>query len=326
VKRSALLLAAAVGLVVAPLGLCLAPVPHAQANTVERVVAVVGEQAILLSDLRERARPFLIRVYEGVPAGPQQAAALAQVYEVVLGRMVEEELEDVAASKAGIVVTAQEIDEALRRVATQNNLSVQAVLSEAKRSGMAIQQYRDELRRQVLQAKLVNVRLQGRIRVTESDIKAAYRRIELEERMRAPQRTLRLVLPAGRTEAEQQKQQALAERLSDRARAGADLQTLIDEQPPFPGSGLYPERPPVQEPSAVQRASLALSVGEVSRPVRVNDTLVVFQVTERPPTQLPPLEEARDALNQRVYMEKMAKAREQWLAGLKRRTHIEIRM
>jgi len=191
---------------------------------------------------------------------------------------------------------------------------------------MTVQQYRDELRRQVLQAKLVNVRLQGRIRVTDSDLKAAYRRIEIDERMRSPQRTLRLVLPAGRTEAEQKEQAAKAEQLADRARTGTDLQTLIDEQPPYPGSGLYPAQPPAQEPSALQRASLALAVGEVSRPIRLGENWVVFQVTERPPSQLPDFEEAREPLSQRVYMEKMAKAREQWLAGLKRRTHVEIRM
>ncbi|HSC88076.1 MAG TPA: peptidylprolyl isomerase [Polyangiaceae bacterium] len=303
----------------------LAPRP-ATAAIVERVVAIVGEQAILLSDLRERSRPFLLRVYQSVPAGPQQAAAISQVYEVVLQRMIEEELEDAAASKAGIVITSQEIDESLKRVAAQNNLTVSGVLAEAKRSGMTVQQYRDELRRQVLQAKLVNVRLQGRIRVTDSDLRAAYKRIEAEERMRSPQRTLRLVLPVGRGEAEQAKQLALAESLSNRARGGDDLQTLIDSQPPFPGSGLYPERAPAQETPAVQRASLALAVGEVSRPVRVDDTWVIFQVTERPPTQLPPFEEVREPLSQRVYMEKMAKAREQWLAGLKRRTHVEVRM
>jgi peptidyl-prolyl cis-trans isomerase SurA len=298
----------------------------AQAAIVERIVAIVGDQAILLSDLRERARPFLLRVYESVPPGPQQAAAITQVYEVVLGRMVEEELEDAAASKAGIVVTSQEIDEALKRVATQNNISVGAVLAEAKRSGMNPQQYRDEMRRQVLQAKLVNVRLQGRIRVTDSDLHAAYKRIETEERLRSPQRTLRLVLPYGRGEAEQKKQLALAESLSSRARASGDLQPIIDEQPPFPGSGAYPEKPPAQEPAPIQRTSLSLDVGEISRPVRVGDTWLIFQVTERPPTQLPPFEEVREPLSQRVYMEKMAKAREHWIAGLKRRTHVEIRM
>ena len=47
----------------------------AGAVVVEKVVAVVGEKAILQTDLRKRARPFLIQLYRKVPAGPQRAAA-----------------------------------------------------------------------------------------------------------------------------------------------------------------------------------------------------------------------------------------------------------
>ena len=301
-------------------------VRSAEASIVERVVAIVGEHAILLSDLRDRARPFLLRVYASVPEGPQRAAAITQVYEVVLQRMVEEELEDVAANRAGIVVTAQEIDEAMRRVAAQNQLSVQSILAEAKRSGMSTQQYRDELRRQVLQAKLVNLRLQGRIRVTDSDLVTAYRRFQSEERLQVPQRVLRLEIPLAPTEAAQAAQLAHAEDLVRRVRAGEDFATLIEREPPAPGTGYSEPRPPSQEAAPIQRALLALDVGEISRPIRVDGSLVVFQVVERPPSELPPFEEAREAIHQRVYMEKMAKAREHWIAGLKRRTHVEIRM
>ncbi|MEQ9317600.1 MAG: hypothetical protein RIF41_00525, partial [Polyangiaceae bacterium] len=48
--------------------------PTSEAVVVERVVAVVGEKAILLSDLRRRARPFLVRLYAQIPSGPQRAA------------------------------------------------------------------------------------------------------------------------------------------------------------------------------------------------------------------------------------------------------------
>src|SRR5664280_2990320 len=51
----------------------------AMATIVERVVAVVGERAILMSDLRERARPFLVRIHQELPAGAQRAAAISPV-------------------------------------------------------------------------------------------------------------------------------------------------------------------------------------------------------------------------------------------------------
>ena len=47
----------------------------ADAAIVERVVAVVGERPILMSDLRHRARPHLIAIAAQNPTPAQQAAA-----------------------------------------------------------------------------------------------------------------------------------------------------------------------------------------------------------------------------------------------------------
>src|SRR5450755_2165657 len=52
------------------LGLALSPV--ARASIVERVVAVVGEKPILLTELQHRARPFLARIYGSTPNAAQR--------------------------------------------------------------------------------------------------------------------------------------------------------------------------------------------------------------------------------------------------------------
>ncbi|NLE86233.1 MAG: peptidylprolyl isomerase [Myxococcales bacterium] len=310
------------------LGLITTLVPaRADAAVVERVVAVVGERAILLSEVRERSRAFLLRVYDSVPAGPQRDAAISQVYRAVLGKMVEEELEDAAAAKAGIVVTAREIDQALTRVAAQNGLTTNVILAEAKRSGLTEEQYRSELRRQLLQAKLANVRLQGRIRVTESDLKSAYRKLLLEERQRLQQRLVGLVLDAGSTEEEQRASRALAASIVERARAGEDFRALVQQYSLVPyDRALQPPRPPLQEAEPVRRATILLEVGEVSQPILHGNHLVIFLLAEREESTLPDFEEARPALHERVYMEKMGTARQHWLDGLKNRTHVDMRL
>jgi len=318
--RAALISAALVGVVgsVAP--------SRVEAAIVERIVAIVGERAILLSDLRLRSRPFLTRAYDQYPEGPQRAAATSQIYKVVLDRMVEEELEDEAARRAGITVTSEEVDQALERVAIQNGLSPAVILAEAQSSGMTTEQYRDELRRQVLQAKIGNVRLQSRVKIGESDLRAAYHALIREERMQLPQRTLRLVLPGGGTPAAEAQAQKRADELAQRALAGEDFRELVRNYGVAPGSGLAEARPPMQEPEEIQRATLALEVGGISRPVRVAGVIMILQVLERAPSSLPPFEEIKEAVHERVYMEKMARVRKHWLDGLRRRTYVEIRM
>ena len=87
----------------------------------------------LLSDLRSRATPFLVQVHSSVPVGAQRNAAISQVYKAVLQKIIDEELEEKAASQAKVVVSAREVDEAIERVATQNRITSERLLAEAGR-------------------------------------------------------------------------------------------------------------------------------------------------------------------------------------------------
>jgi peptidyl-prolyl cis-trans isomerase SurA len=299
--------------------------PEAEAAVVERVVAIVGERAILLSDLRERARPFLVRVYSEVPPGAQRAAAISELYKQLVERMVDEELQQRAANRARIVVAAQEVDQALARVAAQNGMPVEQLVAEARRTGLTEQQYRNEIRRQVLEAKLMNLRLQGRIRITEQDLRAAYRDLVMQERRRLAFRLAWVTIDTARTNASE-----LAERIAEQAQAGADFAELArrysSDADTRKVGGLLPTQKPGSLPASLDRAALGLDVGEVSSPLRLGSHFVVLKLVERQQSQLPDFEEARSELGERVYLEKMTKARQHWLDGLRRRTHVEVRL
>jgi len=315
--------ACSVALLGSALSAALVSVP-AHATVVERVVAVIGDRAILLSDLKARAQPFLIQVTQGVQPGAQRSAAISQVYKGVLDKIVDEELEERAAIQAKVTVTSKEIDEAIARVAAQNQISVQKLLSEAGRTGVTEPQYRDELRRQLLQAKLVNVRLQGRIRVTDEDLKLAYRKLVLEERQRLNLSVAWIVIPAGDGSG-----RALAERVAEAAR-GQDFAQLArqfsQDRATRESGGVLPQTKLADLPPLVARAAVGLEVGESSIPVRMGDEYVIVRVNSRDATQLPSFDEARRELGDRVYMDKMGQARRTWLDGLRRRNHVEVRL
>lgn len=312
------------------IGLCITSA--AEATVVERVIAVVGEKAILFSDLRERARPMLLRVHQEVPSGAQRAAAISQVYKVLLESMIDEELQHRAAARAKIVVMSREVDDALARIAAQNKLEVEQVLEEATRAGLSEQQYRNELRRQVLEAKLLNLRLQGRIRVLDEDLRSAYRKIVMEERRKQRCRLawLNLRLPAGATGQVIEQKRAQIERIALAARAGADFSELAqrysEDLRTREAGGMLGWKKPGELPAQLDEVALLLDVGQVSAPIRLGDSWVILKLVERDPSELPTYDEARNELAERVYLEKMNKARRQWLDGLRRQTHVDVRL
>lgn len=140
---------------------------EAQASITERVVAIVGERPILLSELRQRARPHL-RHYAAAETTE------SEVLKAILQRMIDERLEETAAARANIIVTPEEIDRALQAIAARGQLTPAQLVTEATKQGLTEQEYRDELRRQILEGKLVQLRV--RVRVTEDDARATYAR------------------------------------------------------------------------------------------------------------------------------------------------------
>ena len=320
----------AVALLLAGLGV-LAGARSASATVVERIVAIVGERAILLSDLRERALPFLGQIHQQVPQGAQRNAAISQLYKGLLEKMVDEEIEQKAAIQAKVAVTPREVEEALGRVAAQNGVTVEKLLSEARRSGLEDTAYRDELRRQLLQTKLINVRLQGRIRVTEDDLQKAYRNIQLEERDKLAFRAAWLVVgvPAGLPAADVRARRALAERIvrdAERADFAALVRIHSDDSVTKSSGGALPYTKLAETPPPLRRVIQGLEVGRVAGPVPIPGGYAIVKLVEREETQLPDYDEAKNELAQRVYLEKMTQARRTWLDGLRRQQHVEVRL
>ena len=294
----------------------------ASATIVERVVAVVGDRPILLSDVRTRTTPF----QKGLPPNPsERAAAQSALFSQMLDKMVEEELIARAAVKAQVRVTREEIDAAIERVAQGNNVDVEALLAEVEASGVTRSQYRAEIRRQLVDAKVVNLRLQGRLRVSEDEVRAEYESLLEQERQQLPVRVAVVRIATSAANAA-----ATAQAVSAAARQGADFAQLCrlhstSEELRADG-GLLDRMAPDELSKELRRASLRLDVGEISAPVKSGDDWVVLKVVERDPSSLPPFEEAIDQLRQRVQLKKMERARADWLKTLRRQYHVEVRL
>lgn len=317
----------------------------AHAVVVERVVAVVGDRPILLSDLRTRARPFLLQIAAKVPPGPQQAAAESQVMKELIQKMVDEELESQAAERAHVNVTSEEVDNALRNIAQMQNLAVPDLVREAARqSGLTEQDYRDEIRRQILEGKMLQLRVKGRVRLTEEDVRGMYEKTVREERKRReyhPAWIVLRILPGSSAEAVAERR-ALANELIRRVRKGEDFGELAkrysDDTATRESGGDLGVRAPQGTPQAVagKRQMLAtelenevmlLDEGQVSEPIDVGgEAIVIVQLLSRQPSRYTGYEAARQEMMQRLQTEILEKAKRKWLDELKGRTHLEVRL
>jgi peptidyl-prolyl cis-trans isomerase SurA len=315
------------------LGLALSPV--ARASIVERVVAVVGEKPILLTELQHRARPFLARIYGSTPNPAQRSAHETEMYRQLLNRMIDDRLEEHAADRAHLSVTPEEIDNAIKNVSKANNIQPSALIAEAKRQGLTEQDYRDELRRQLIEGKLVQLRVRGRVRITDQDGRAMYERSLKESGSQAQTevRILAMRVPPGADSAVLKARQLLAEDIVTRARAGEDFCKLVtqfsDDQAtlatcgsrgPLSLDGLIP---------GVQTAIQGLKPGELADPITfgassVDEAILIVQLVSAP--RVPQYDEVKESMMERAFGEAMDRQRKLWLDELRRGVYVDSRL
>ena len=325
-------------------GAALLFAPTVRAVVIERVIAVIGEKPILMSELKQRARPFLVQLRQKVPPGAQQAAAESQLLKDLVQKMVDEELELQGAEKSHIRVTADEVDSALKNLAANQGTTVEELVNVARQeSGLTEQEYRDELRRQILEGKMLELRVKGHVRVTQEDVAAMFDRTMREERRQREYHSAWIVLrllPGASAEAVVERKQ-LAEAIVARAKKGEDFSDLArrysdDSATRDLGGDLGVRAPNGSQAALVGRrpilsaefesAVMPLEPGDVSDALVTHDAILIFKVLDRQPSRFTTLDASKGEMLQRLQAEILTKAKRRWLDELKRKTHVDVRL
>ncbi|MBI5536782.1 MAG: SurA N-terminal domain-containing protein [Deltaproteobacteria bacterium] len=134
-------------------------------GVIDRVVAVVDHDPILLSELRSRAKPFAKQIEAAFPKdAAKRIVAEEQMTRELLGKMIDERLVAAEARLSELSVSAAEVDAALRNIASTQSITVPQLLEAARDAGLHEPEYREELRRQVLEGKVLQLRVVPRIK------------------------------------------------------------------------------------------------------------------------------------------------------------------
>lgn len=306
------------------LAMTLGLAPRAEAEVVERVVAVVNEEAIFLSELRRRAGPFLDRAL-AAPTQAQRMAAIEQLYTQLLERMVQEELFIQAADRMQVTVTRAEIERAIGNVRRQAGLSEADFWAAVSAQGFAPDQYRDDVRRQLLRLKVLNNWARNRVNITEEQVRQRYDMQLARERRTSRYNTdqIFIEIPAGAGATELAAARQEAEAIRSAIASDADFDAAMAQ---YSGGNLgwlsEGDLPP-----ATEEAILRLEEGEISQPVRGPAGFQIFRLREREQAgEGPPYEQVRMQIYQQMMEEAMAHQEEIFLAELRRQAVVDVRL
>jgi len=300
---------------------------HGLTEVVDRVVAIVNEEIITLSELEEEAAGLYSNIAMSNTSTPI-LEALAEAREIALNNLIDQRLITQRAKEQNIGVSEAEIDAAYARMRDSSGLSPEEFSSKIELSGLTEEKYRDRLRLQALQGKLVSLDVHARIAITDEMIEEAYLAQYADQADTGSYYLLQMGF-SWTDEANREPTRKRAEEAWSKVKKGGDFKSLARELSDLPSAedggdiGLFS----LDEMAAAMRQAVdGLQPGDLSEIIETPAGYQFFQVlsSEQGATEATAQYEAvKESIRARLQDEKLKEAYAVWVKKLKEDAYIQ---
>lgn len=197
----------------------LAGVSAATAQMIDRVVAVVNDEAVTYRDLDARLR--LALVSSGI-ADSQESRQ--RVLPQVLRKMIDEKLQLQEAQRLNIVLSNTDVDAAIASLEQQNRMPRGSLLGNLARQGVDPTRVREQVRADLTWLRLVSRVINSQIRIGEEEVNDRLQSIAERQGQREV-RAAEIFLPVETPEQEAESRE-LGEKMLDGLRRGTPFASL----------------------------------------------------------------------------------------------------
>ena len=303
----------------------------AHAAVADRIVAIVNNEIITLSDVNRAFAPFEEK-FEQSYQGPERdkEKAREETRTMLLNRMIDNLLMEQESRKTGIAVRNEEVEAAIQDIQKKRNISSDEFSKILQRDGMTMDALRKDMRNHMTRMKLVQRDIKSRVAVTDEEIGEYYRkhREDYEGKEAVRVRQILLPLPKGADPAGKARLRANAEQIRKR---------LLDGEPFVQLSAAYSQGPAATEGGdigyiekgmilpEVEAVAFSLPVNQVSPIIESPVGFHIILVVDRRGAGLKSIESVREEIREKIDQEKMEKKYGEWLEELRKKSHIEIK-
>ncbi len=288
------------------------------AKVVDRVVAVVNDEIISLSELELMAKS--IQAQPGVGSRlPDERTLQRQMLEA----LIDQKLAKAEAKRRGIDVTDKELAQALEEFKKQNNLPDDAALAQVlAKAGMTLDELKQKIKDQIIQDRLMAVAVGAKVTLTEEEMRRFYE----QEYPKAGGTQVHLQIiglpyPPGATQAQKDEVRQKVEIILKDYRQGVSLEELRKRHALL-----------MQDLGFLAESDLAPQLAEFLRrlkpgevgPIEPPQGFQLVQLVERRSGTPKSFEEAKPEIQKILLRQKMGRQFSEWLKGLRDKAHIKI--
>ena len=253
---------------------------HAEPVLLDRIVVVVNDGVILQSELDRAIGISTNQLRDRNIGMPPPDVLRTQV----LDRLINTRVQTQKAQEAGIRIDDRELNEVLSNIAQQNKMSLAQFAEAVRKDGLDFLAVREQIRDEVLTARVKQQEVDSRVSVTEQDIDLFLANLQNLDDTEYRLSVILVAVPEGATPEQREKSRTKAEGLKARLDKGEDFAQLAaaesDGQQALQGGDLD-WRSASNLPSVFANVAPKLKIGEISNVLESGAGYHVIKVTEK---------------------------------------------
>jgi len=292
----------------------------------DRVVAVVNDEALTLSEIQEEGQPVVRKIFQDF-IGPEQDRRLEEAHKRLLEDLIDRRLMYQVAKREGTVPSQAEVNGAIDELKRNNNVTDDAQFRAMLRAeGLTLEQIRRSIGERLAIGRLLARQIRSAIVLNEDEM-VGYYQANQEKYKRVPQAEIRHMLfpvPPGTEEAAAR---ARAEEARSRILAGADFAQVAGQYLDAAAAARAAEVMTVHRGDLapdIEAAAFGLPGGGVSGLLRTETGWHLIKVERIQAEPVAPYAEVRESIRELLFQEKFEAKRKEWLGGLRSRAFIQV--
>jgi peptidyl-prolyl cis-trans isomerase SurA len=314
--------------ILAPLWLVSGALPG-YGELVDRIVAIVNDDIITLSELDEAVDPYAMQMRSSLHGQQEEGKLLSKLREDILNRMIDEKLADQQSKRLGVSVSDSEVDQRMEQMTGQQSMSKEALKKALEAQGYTLDEYLDRLKEQMLRMKLINIEVKSKIAITEEEIRDYYDKHKevFQEERGYHLRTILVKVSSLATAGQREEALKKIETVADKFRKGVPFDELAKQ---YSEDGTAKEGGDLgffklDELSHEFRETVrVMKEGEISPILQTSQGYQVVMLQEIKIQAGKSLQEAKIQIQERLYNELVEKKYNAWLKELRDRSYIKI--
>jgi len=306
-------------------------------QVLDRVVAVVNDDIITLSELNESGREYLDRIKETLPA-EEREQALQEGRQRVLAKLIDQRLVSQEAAKANVSISGAELEENYAKKLEQMGLNRQQFLRKLENSGLSEEKYKNDLRSQLLRDKLVLYEVRSKIIITEAMIKDYFENHYAEDAGEGGLYLQQIGISwgddaaaqaDGLAEADKVRARKKAENIRRRLLEGADFQTMARQESDLPSAadggdlGIFQKD---ELADYMRVAVLELEPGEITPVLETPGAFQIFKLVSRQKgeeVEKAAFDSVKEEIRLKLFEIEFDKEFRSWVEEIKQRAYVK---